>query len=105
MFWRSSAASLAPDDLAGSYPKMRATAGAQPDGRVQRHAPARIERDVPAWLDVLQQHHFEALPASARAAQANTPVFAIFPREHQASERQLRRQRVRFDNTQRSART
>src|SRR5260370_20892050 len=97
MFSCAPAASITPDDLAGAYPEMRAAASAQPDGRVQRHAPARIERDVPSRLDVLQQHHFEALPAAARAAQAHTPVFVIFPREHQASGRQLRRQRVPFD--------
>lgn len=60
---------------------MRSAPSAKPNRRLQGDVSITVQMEIPSRFDTAQHHQFETLAATARAAHADAPIFAIFPRQ------------------------
>jgi hypothetical protein len=60
-----------------------------------KRRPARaIHAEIPSWPDLTNQHQFDALPATTRAAHAHTPILFLIASKDKITTGQSRRQRI-----------
>src|ERR1700730_8675791 len=70
---------------------------------MQGHIASRINRNVPARLDLFKQHHLQPLTAPARAPQAYRPIFIAIASHDTIPEWQLLRKHVASHDLKRTA--